>query len=506
MHSDSTYNFETIPTDIRDALSIAPSRIGGGESVASSVVSRLRTQSSVNPPFNRPWTSVGARSALNNDDLTVASTSISALVANRKGTQATSNDKNSKSPTEVAKSLESQVERLIEQTVLLRKDGKLEEALESAKEASKKEHLLRKHMKANSLPNNSEDELTYSAWFNLAQTYEANDMPDEAIKTYTYLTKQSQTYHQSSRARIQMGNTYYGSRNYASAIKMYKMALDMTFRKDDKAVAHKIQRNIGNSYFHMGKIRDAVKNYEEAMAAAPDYQTGFNLLVCHLALGDVDSMKKDFTTLVQIPLEEDGANGISPEEDILLGETKEPETKPEVNERTKEANHFLLSAARLVAPKLDSDDWSAGYDWVYSALEDRHEDLAIQIKLELATQKLKGNEVAAATKMMKHLQKKNKKAKAATSTNLSFVCFLEGNIDQASKYADIALESDGYNSMALVNKGNCTFMNGDCEAAKVLYIEAIGVQADCVQAIYNLGLVSSFGSMVYLLIVCARVS
>ena len=133
MHSDSTYNFETIPTDIRDALSIAPSRIGGGESVASSVVSRLRTQSSVNPPFNRPWTSVGARSALNNDDLTVASTSISALVANRKGTQATSNDKNSKSPTEVAKSLESQVERLIEQTVLLRKDGKLEEALESAK-------------------------------------------------------------------------------------------------------------------------------------------------------------------------------------------------------------------------------------------------------------------------------------------------------------------------------------------------------------------------------------
>jgi hypothetical protein len=35
--------------------------------------------------------------------------------------------------------------------------------------------------------------------------------------------------------------------------------------------------------------------------------------------------------------------------------------------------------------------------------------------------------------------------------------------------------------------GNCLNLNGDKEKAKELYLEAIGVEADCVEAIYNLG-------------------
>ena len=38
--------------------------------------------------------------------------------------------------------------------------------------------------------------------------------------------------------------------------------------------------------------------------------------------------------------------------------------------------------------------------------------------------------------------------------------------------------------------GNCLNLNGDKEKAKELYLEAIGVEADCVEAIYNLGLVN----------------
>ena len=79
---------------------------------------------------------------------------------------------------------------------------------------------------------------------------------------------------------------------------------------------------------------------------------------------------------------------------------------------------------------------------------------------------------------------------ARASTNLSFLSFLEGDYQQAEHYADVAVKADRYNARALVNKGNCLFVNGDFDHAKEVFLEAIGVSADCVEAIYNLGLVN----------------
>merc|ERR1719163_2432906 len=80
--------------------------------------------------------------------------------------------------------------------------------------------------------------------------------------------------------------------------------------------------------------------------------------------------------------------------------------------------------------------------------------------------------------------------KAKAATNLSFLYFLEGDIGQADKYANLAVRHDRYNAKALVNKGNCLNEKGEPERAKELYLEAIGVEADCVESIYNLGLVN----------------
>ena len=41
-----------------------------------------------------------------------------------------------------------------------------------------------------------------------------------------------------------------------------------------------------------------------------------------------------------------------------------------------------------------------------------------------------------------------------------------------------------------MNKGNCLFMRQEFERAKEMYLEAIGVEADCVEAIFNLGIVN----------------
>jgi intraflagellar transport protein 88 len=50
------------------------------------------------------------------------------------------------------------------------------------------------------------------------------------------------------------------------------------------------------------------------------------------------------------------------------------------------------------------------------------------------------------------------------------------------------MRSDRYNAKALVNKGNCLFVSGNYQGARDMYLEAVGVEADCIEAIYNLGL------------------
>ena len=47
-----------------------------------------------------------------------------------------------------------------------------------------------------------------------------------------------------------------------------------------------------------------------------------------------------------------------------------------------------------------------------------------------------------------------------------------------------------YNAKALVNKGNCMFMRGELEHARSMYQESMGAEADCTEAIYNLGVVT----------------
>jgi intraflagellar transport protein 88 len=76
-----------------------------------------------------------------------------------------------------------------------------------------------------------------------------------------------------------------------------------------------------------------------------------------------------------------------------------------------------------------------------------------------------------------------------TSNNISFLHFLENDFANAEKFADMAIQHDRYNSKALMNKGNCLFINEELDKSKEFFLETIGVEADCVEAIFNLGLV-----------------
>lgn len=55
---------------------------------------------------------------------------------------------------------------------------------------------------------------------------------------------------------------------------------------------------------------------------------------------------------------------------------------------------------------------------------------------------------------------------ARASSNISFLYFLENDIKNAEKYADMAITHDRYNAKALVNRGNCLFMRNEFLRAK----------------------------------------
>ncbi|CAM9370847.1 unnamed protein product, partial [Heterosigma akashiwo] len=404
-------------------------------------------------------------------------------------------EKADNSPEDKAKDMEKQVNRLIEESAAAGARRDFAAALERAKEAGKRERALCKHREANGLVDQINLDLTYAVCFNLANAYHQNGMYDEALHTYSLIVK-NKTYPQSGRLRVNMGNIYYEQKKYPNAIKMYRMALDQ-IPNTGKEIRFKIFRNIGNAFVRLGQYQDAIQSYETIMGGAPDFQTGFNLVVCYFARQNAELMRKGFLKLLGIPvpgLPEDDEE----EEDLRAKEEKEatgqaaPDAlRAELRKRQKEAHRYILHAAKLIAPKLGApDDWEAGYRWVADALKPDFEPLASQIELEKALRFLKEKDFDRAIEVMKSFEKKDQNLKAMAATNLSFMYFLEHEYEQADRYADLAIKQDRYNAKALVNKGNCLYQRGEYPRAKELYLEAIGVEADCVQAIYNLGLVN----------------
>jgi intraflagellar transport protein 88 len=409
-------------------------------------------------------------------------------------------EKADNSAADLAKELEKGVHKLIEESALHSEQHEFVLALEKAKEAGKKERGLVKHREANNLADQINYDLTYAVWFNLANAYQQNGMMEESLNTYTLIVKNKQ-YPQSGRLRVNMGNIYFAQKKYPLAIKMYRMAIDQIPSKnedDHKEIRFKIFRNIGNAFVRLGQFQDAITSYERIMKEqgkdSPNFQTAFNLILCYYALGDADKMKRGFNKILSIPIqgvaedEDDEDEVKAAEEAEAVGHARVDALREEMKKQQKEAEQYILTCARLIAPAIDPNDWTVGYDWVIDQLKVDHENLGGQMSIDMGLQYLKKKEFEKAIELLKGFEKKDQNMKAMAATNLSFIYFLEGDYNSADEYADLAVRNSRYNAKALVNKGNCLFVAHEYHRAKELYLEAIGVQADCVEAIYNLGL------------------
>ncbi|KAI9106153.1 hypothetical protein DFS34DRAFT_574330 [Phlyctochytrium arcticum] len=405
---------------------------------------------------------------------------------------------NQEPPEEQIRNLERKVTLLVEESTLAAQDGNLRLALEKAKEAGKKERALSRHREQVELGDQMNLDLTYCVLFNLANQYQANQMYQEALNTFSVIVK-NKLFNQSGRLRVNMGNIYFAQKKYSQAVKMYRMALDQVSNAN-KEIRLKIMRNIGNAFIRMGQFQDAITSFEAIMEGTPDYHSGFNLILCYFALGDKERMKRWLQRLVAVKLpavemgeDFEGSRG-DPEsggEAIEDHEVfNEDDLRDIARKRRQASERYIILAAKLVAPSIENT-FSTGYDWITDLLKNSsHAAIASDIEIAKALQYLKAKEFSQAIETLKSFEKTDQKIMATAATNLSFMYFLDGDLKQAEKYADVAIQSDRYNAKALTNRGNCYFSRGNLDKAREFYHEAVGVDAVCTEAMYNIGLVN----------------
>jgi len=212
------------------------------------------------------------------------------------------------------------------------------------------------------------------------------------------------------------------------------------------------------------------------------FRTAYHLLLCYLALGQTGKMKRAFVKMVSTvaapPGEEEeeegeeggeggregGEGGLDEEAEARIAaaggreerragreeggrEEERPDfLREEMRRRRKEATHYLLQAGNLIAPVVEGGregGWNSGFMWVVEALRrGNHDEVSGQVELERALAFLREKQFDAAVEVLKAFEKKDERVKALAASNLSFIYFLEGELELAEGYAEMAIRQN----------------------------------------------------------------
>jgi len=397
-------------------------------------------------------------------------------------------------PKNKVQKFEQEINALMDESCILSSEKKLTEALQKGKDAMAKQRYMERYLEENNLTEMLNKELRFSVGLNLATLYEKNDLFQEAINEYSNLTNADN--HESNLegfVRVNMGNIYFRQSNFGMAIKMYKRALDLVPEELRLSMPYKIMKNLAHAYVQQNEIVEAITHYEEIMAKSADFESAFNLIVCYYSKGDKDKMKNQFCDMVGIETYGTGVEEEKHEDEKDKDHTiRDDPLAVELRKRKKQASKIILDSAKLIVPTIEENPID-GYNWVIDFLKgsrSNYPETLSEIEIKKANSYIKEKRIDDSIETLKAFEKKDPKMMAQASTNISFLYFLEGDLQSSEKYVEIALNYDKFNANALVNKGNCLFMKDDYLGAKGNYLEAIGVTTDCVEALYNLTLVN----------------
>ena len=390
-----------------------------------------------------------------------------------------------KSPTSkeaIIKEFEKNIQKLSDDSILLKCKGNFVQA---------KEKCLNAYDKLQDFKSKNIDyfnaEMEFGIQLNLGLIYEGLKMFDDAKQMYMEILQKENYYTPGimfQKVRVNIGNIYYNQGEYRKAITEWQKAVDK-ISKDNKEMRGMILRNIANAHIKSGSYTDAIDNYNESVKYKEDMKTYMNLLLSNIAFNKIDQTKIAFNRMLE--------SAINIEKEIDATEEKKS-TMDSLREylviRKKENSSIIVNIALVMTHFLEKDPLEAFKYIIESVKRNNIEDILNEIEMAKAMYFLKKRDVEKTISILKQFENKNKSLISRVANNISFLYFVEGDYQKAESYANIAIENERYNHKALVNMGNIFYIKEDYLKAKEFYLEAIGVQSDCIEAIYNLGMVN----------------
>ena len=227
------------------------------------------------------------------------------------------------------KSLEGQINRLLEASVAAAHHRDFSTSLELAKEVVAKERSLSRLKEQSGLLEQTGPnvDLTFAAAFNLAEQYGNAGLLPEAINAYSAILK-NRSFANTGRLRVNIGELLFRQRQYPKAIKYFRMALDTVASSSSNGnngvngstggggnssnsqteLRLKLMANIGLSFVRLQQFADAIASFEyiasERGGDSLDVQTAFHLVLCYYAMGDAEKMKYYFGRLLRVKVED----------------------------------------------------------------------------------------------------------------------------------------------------------------------------------------------------------
>ena len=389
----------------------------------------------------------------------------------------------------IIKEFEKNIQKLSDESIILKCKGNYVQAKEKCLSAYDK---LKDFKEKNNEYFNAEME--FGIQLNLALIFEGLKMFEDAKQMYLEIVQKENYYTPGimfQKIRINLGNLYYNQGEYKKAITEWHKAVDK-ISKDNKEMRGSILKNIALAYIKLGSYNDAIDNFTESVKFKEDMKTCMNLLLSNLAGNKIDKTKEVFNLMLEVSLNqqkeidptEESKNAMDPLREYLII-------------RKKENNQIIVNVALNLIRYLEKEPLEAFKYIIESVKKYNMEEILNEIEMAKAMYFLKKREVEKTITILKSFENKNKNLISRVANNISFLYFVEGDYPKAETYANIAIENERYNHKALVNKGNIHFIKEDYLKAKEYYLEAIGVQSDCIEAIYNLGMVNIRMDAVY---------
>ncbi|KAI6234411.1 hypothetical protein M3Y99_00791700 [Aphelenchoides fujianensis] len=375
--------------------------------------------------------------------------------------------------------LEAQIKELLVQSAFAHDERNFKVELEKAKEAGRKEQQLKRMREQTQGTIPESLDLSFSTQFSLACAYMSNNMLNDALNIYEIIFAEEQ-FKNAKRLKVNIGNIYFRKRDYAKAVKFYRMALDRV-EKVHERTRTKILGNIGVALVKLGRYEDAMAAFEECLENSGEYGAALNLLLAAYCLEDADKMRE-----AMISTTDEG------ESDILVIQLMNSDLLRQWERRRKQqAEHTIMAGAKIISRQIAAT-FAEGYAWCVETIKQSvYATLATELEMNKAVDMLKQGELDAAIETLTAFNNKDSKVSSAAANNLAMLSLMRGrdHLAEATQFAEQSLSLDRYNSNALVNRGNIYFLTGEPKLALQCYKEALQVEPSCIQAIYNTGLV-----------------